>query len=208
MACALEQTSRWLADHSLAVQAVAAAVGILLTAVLVATTIFYAHTTTKILEESRKTREAAERQATASQENLQLLKRQLEAQLGLGPQVLRESILDAKRLIVYWLERAAHIAYPPHGNPDPAVLVTSALVGAADHARKISDECVQLILEAHDALRNAKSEFERAYQTARHQTLALGGIGPTVYLHSANIALDKALAIVSQHLQGASQAGQ
>lgn len=99
MLALLELITRWLAGHSTAVQAFAAIVSLLLTTALTVTTIVYAAITNRILEESRKTREAAERQAKASHENLDLLKQQLESQLRLGPQILRESILDTKRLI-------------------------------------------------------------------------------------------------------------
>jgi hypothetical protein len=190
--CLFAHIAQFLADHTTAIQAVAAIAGVLLTAALAVTTVVYAVTTNRILQESRKTREAAEKQATASQENLELLKQQLASQLGLGPQILRESILDAKRLVTYWMEQAASIAYPPHGNPDPSGLANSSLVPAVDYARKISDECAELVLEAHANLRNAKAEFEKEYASAAHQVSRFKSqaVGPTRYLQLANDALD------------------
>lgn len=197
----LHELSKWLADNSLAVEAFAAAATVLLTAVLVVTTIIYARTTGKILEESRKAREAAEKQAEASQENLRLLKEQYESQLGIGPQIVREAILDTKRLIVYWIEQSLRIAHPPYGNPDPAPVATSSLLSAMDHARKISEECADLILAAHADLRNAKSELEKAYKTARQQTFPPANpASATKYLQQADGSLNKALAIAKARI--------
>jgi hypothetical protein len=122
-----------------------------------------------------------------------------------GPQIVRDAILDTKLLIVYWKKQAARIAQPPHGNPDPSPLASSALPGVLDHARKISEACSRLILEAHSALRNAKSELEKVYQTARHQTFAATGTFAMGYLETADGLLDRALALVAERLQEGTQ---
>jgi nitrate reductase cytochrome c-type subunit len=101
----LEQISAWLAAHSLAVQAAAAIVTVLLTAALAATTIVYARITRGILNESRLTRAAQEKQAETTQASLDFLKQQYEEQRGLGPHKVREAILDTKALIILWTER-------------------------------------------------------------------------------------------------------
>jgi hypothetical protein len=67
----------WLTHYSVAVQALAAVVSVIFTLVLVITTIVYATTTSDILEESRKSRKAAEIQADVSRETLDILKRQM-----------------------------------------------------------------------------------------------------------------------------------
>jgi hypothetical protein len=203
MHCLLGYISRLLAGHATAIQAFAAIAGVLLTGALTATTVVYAVTTNRILQESRKTREAAEKQATANRESVDFMKQQFAEQVGLGPQILRESILDTKRLISYWMEQATSIAYPPHGNPDPSKLANSSLVSAVVYARKISDECAQLVMEAHADLRNAKAEFEKEYASASHQVSRFrsSAVGPMRYLQLANTALDKAHAIVTQRLQ-------
>jgi hypothetical protein len=126
-----------------------------------------------------------------------------------GVQIVRNAILDAKNLIVYWKTQAARIAPPPYGNPDPTPLASSTLLGAAGQAWKISDVCAQLIREAHSALRSAKSELEKAYETARHQSV-LGPLGTraTAYLETADGLLDKALALVNERLKNGTHANQ
>jgi hypothetical protein len=189
---------QWLAEHSLAVQAFAAMAGIVLTVALVVTTIIYARITGKILDESQKSRVAAEKQAVAAQKSVDLALQSLAEQRGLGPQIVKEAILDTKRLIKYWKVQAAHIEPPPHGNPDPSALVESPLVGAFDYARRVSDVCVRLLQEAHSNLRNAKSELEKAYITAKHQTPPANTGGAIGFLEQADKALDKALERVSK----------
>jgi len=134
---------------------------------------------------------ASVEQARAAQENLRLLKESYEAKIGEGPQIVLEAIRRAKSLIAYWKTQAAKIAQPPHGNPDPAPLANSGLPGVATHARQIPG-CAGLLLEADQAMVNAKSELEKAYAAARKQTfLTTPGRAPD-YLKQAEELLDQA----------------
>jgi hypothetical protein len=99
----------WLSNHSLAVQAIAAIAGIVLTAVLVCTTIFYARATSGILAESQKARIATEKQASASLSQasatirtVDLMQQQMDLQLGLGQSFLRTALGSAISAIEYW----------------------------------------------------------------------------------------------------------
>src|SRR5712692_9190623 len=113
---------------------------------------------------------ASVQQAQAAQETLRLLKESYEERIGQGPQIVREAIQRAKSLVVYWKAQAAHIAQPPLGNPDPAALGNSGLLDVLSHARQISPECASLLIDANQALMNAKSELEKAYAAAKKQT--------------------------------------
>jgi len=124
-------------------------------------------------------------------ENLRLLKESYDERIGQSPQIVREAIQRAKSLIVYWKAEAAHIAQPPQGNPDPAPLANSGLLDVLSHARQISPECATLLIQADAALKNAKSELEKAYATARKQTFtATTGRAPE-YLQQAEDLLNQ-----------------
>jgi len=111
--------SDWLTGHAAAVQALASVANVILAIVLVWTTIRYAHSTAKILEESRKSREAIELQAKAAQsqasasqaqanaafESIHLLRERLEDELGLGRSIIHSAIDSAVSAISYWKER-------------------------------------------------------------------------------------------------------
>src|SRR5258708_19777232 len=81
--------------------------------------VWYTLETRKIRKASQRSADAATDAAKAAQENLRLLKESYEERIGQGPEIVREAIQGAKRLIIYWKGEAAHIAQPPHGNPDP-----------------------------------------------------------------------------------------
>jgi hypothetical protein len=166
--------SAWLADHSLAVQALAAVASVLLTTVLVVTTIFYARVTRKILEESERTRKAAQRQAsateqqaTAAQRSVDLLQQQLAEQLGLGYSVVQSAIESAINAITYWKAQplsnlAKHRALPPTDS-----LVPPNALAAVDHARRIDQQAAQQLSSAFDDLRNARNEIESMKQVGQ-----------------------------------------
>jgi hypothetical protein len=200
----LSEVSGWLTAHSTAVQAAAAAFGTILAAVLVCVTIVYARTTSRILEESRKSREAAEKQAAAAQETLALLKSEYEERLGLGPQRVREAVLNTKLLLVYWSEQATRAFSSTDAIPDPEALVKTDLPGVMDFARMISTQCVDLISQTIGALRNAKGEFEKI----QHAPLVFGRIrrtpvpGPQPYLQQADGLLNQLIALLSNKPEG------
>jgi hypothetical protein len=197
MVIILAQCSGWLDAHSLAVQALAAVAGTVLTAVLVGTTIVYARTTRKLLDESRMSREAMEKQAVAAQQSIQFMKLQYEAQLDLGPQIVRQAIESTKRRIFYWMGEPNRMTYPPQGYPDPNELSSqSPLIGAVDHARKISSTLAERILEAQDALRNAKNELQKGHQSQLRQHIQVASGHAANYLKQADALLDNALTIL------------
>jgi hypothetical protein len=135
---------------------------------------------------------ASVEQAVAAQENLRLLKESYEEKIGQEPQIVREAIQRAKALIVYWKTQSAHIAQPPHGNPDPAPLANSGLLSVLSHARQIPG-CALLLIDADAAMANAKSELEKAYATARQQTFPAMPSRAPEYLEQAEKLLEKAL---------------
>lgn len=164
----------WLADHSLAVQAVVAVASVFLTAALVATTIFYARTTRKILEESQKTRLAAERQASAAlqqasaaQRSVELLQQQFAEQLGLGHSVVQSAIESGISAITYWKAQDLRSLAWARGLPATDSLVPANALAAVDHARRIDQQAAQLVSSAFDDLRNARNEIESMRQTGQ-----------------------------------------
>jgi hypothetical protein len=135
---------------------------------------------------------AAVQQAVAAQENLRLLRESYEERIGQGPQIVREAIQRAKSLIVYWRNEAAHIPQPPQGNPDPAPLANSGLLDVLSHARQIAPECATLLIQADAALKNTKSELEKAYAASRKQTFIPTPGRAREYLEQAEGLLDAA----------------
>jgi hypothetical protein len=162
--------------------------------------IWYTVETYKIRKAAQRSADAATdaarasvQQAVAAQENLRLLKESYEERIGEGPQIVREAIQRAKSLIAYWRTEAAHIPQLPQGNPDPAPLANSGLLEVLSHARQISPECATLLIQADAALKNAKSELEKAYAASRKQTFtATPGRAPQ-YLEQAEGLLDTAV---------------
>jgi hypothetical protein len=165
----------WLTGHAAAVQALASIVSVILAGILVWTTIRYAHSTAKILEESRKSREAIELQAKAAQsqasasdsqaqaafESIHLLRERLEDELGLGRSIIHSAIDSAVSAISYWKQRPlAHVARAPGFPPSDDLIPPNAL-RAIEHARHISPKTSELLSAAFDDLRNAKNEIER-----------------------------------------------
>jgi len=132
-----------------------------LTTVLAVTTILYLRTTNRILTESRKSREAAEKQALAAQRSVDLLQQQFAEQLGLGRSVVQSAIDSAIAAISYWKQRPlTHVAkasgFPPSDN-----LIPANALAAVDHARRISPQAAEDLSSAFDDLRNAVNEIER-----------------------------------------------
>ena len=155
----------WLELHTVAVQAPSAAVTTLLTLALVATTIFYAR-------EARRSRFAADKTAAAANDQLELLRLQYERVLGQGPEVVREALLGAKKLVEYWKPYVLTGNGNPHAVPDPGPLMALDLARSVEHARNISRACADLILSAVGDLRCAKGEFDRIKQSYRGPTMS------------------------------------
>jgi hypothetical protein len=161
--------------------------------------IWYTVETRKIRKASQRSADAATdaakasvQQAVVAQENLRLLKESYEEKIGQGPQIVREAIQRAKSLIAYWRTEAAHIAQPPQGNPDPVPLANSGLLDVLNHARQISPECATLLIQADAAMKNSKSELEKAYAASRKQTFMPSPGRAREYLEQAEGLLDAA----------------
>ena len=171
----LVSLSNWLEAHAAAVQALSSVASVILAGILVWATIRYARSTAKILEESRKSREAIELQAKAAQsqaeasqaqanaafESIHLLRERLEDELGLGHSIIHSAIDSAVSAISYWKQRPlAEIARAP-GFPPPDDLIPPNALRAVEHARHISQKVAEQLSSAFDDLRNAKNEIER-----------------------------------------------
>jgi hypothetical protein len=193
MTFAFHLVSDWLAAHSAAVQAAAAIAGVVLTATLVATTILYLRATNRILLESRKSREAAERQASAAQRSVDLLQRQFAEQLGLGRAIVQSAVESALSAISYWNQRPLTKAAAGPGFPPPDNLIPANADAAVEHARRISPEAAQELSSAFDDLRNAVSEIERI-RLISSATRGMGYLETTpsaapVFLREASVKL-------------------
>ncbi len=196
----LDQISKWLADHALAIQAFSAVAGLVLTAALVATTIVYAYITRKILEESHKSREATEQQANVANETLQFVKQRYGEDLIRHLQELRAAISDGLDLARTWMHHQPGIVPDPQAIPDPSELTENRLLEVRAYARQISVECENLVFNAHTALRNAKAEFEKLRQAVHGPKLVnLQAGNPQPSLQAAYDLLLKARRIVDEY---------
>jgi hypothetical protein len=171
----------WLSSHSLLVQAIISIVNAFLALALTVTTIVYAI-------EARRSRVAAQESAKAAQENLALLKEQYEAQIGFGPQRVREALLSTKLLIAHYSLQIQPAKFDPNAIPNPDIL-TKDLVGVQDHARFISSELSLLLVQVIANLRKAAGEFEKI---SKGVVYSAGGPGP--YLETASALINAAAA--------------
>ncbi len=198
----LAQVSSWLADHALGVQAAAAIVSLLLTLALVITTIAYAVITRRILAESRKSREATERQADAANATLRLLQQRDEEDRIRHLQELRAVIADALDLARTWMGHVPGIIPNPQAIPDPSQITENRLLDVRSHARRISAHCERLVFDAHTALRNAKAQFEKLRQATHGPTSFTSVAGrPQPFLDAAYDSLLEARRIVDANVR-------
>lgn len=177
--------------------------------ILVGVTGYYAWTTRKILDESAKMRRAAEQQAAsamsqaaAAKGSLTILQQQIEELVGLGESVIKTTIDTAVRGIEDWKKldiknnlATAELFPSPHG------LVPDSAQAAIEHARRVSEECVDLLVGAFADLRSAQKHIEmlRGFNT---RTLAATYFNPAKYdpnpfLTDAFAKLQKARMLVS-----------
>ena len=89
-----------------------------------------------------------------------MLKGQYEAQIGLGPERVREALLSTKHLVVYWKEQIHPAKHNPNAVPNTDALIKNDLMAVRDHARLISPELAAFISEVIATLRKAAGEFE------------------------------------------------
>jgi hypothetical protein len=160
----------WLQNHSQAVQASVALIGVLLTAVLVVTTIGYLRATNRILIESRKSRQASEAQASAAERTIGLLQQQFEEQLGLGKLIVRDAIVGTRLTIEYWASQPGFGQLASaHGLPPTDNVLPTNWVSALDHARRISSEGATDLALVFENLKKMCDEVERTRSIAERQ---------------------------------------
>jgi hypothetical protein len=148
-------------------RALTAIFGAVLTLVLVVTTIAY-------LVESHKIRMAAERQASAAQESLAILKGEYEDRIGEGPQIVRHAIEAGLDSIVAWLGQVALGRHHPGQVADPVDMIPGELMSAVGHARRISIECGDELRSAIGQMRIAQTHTQTLRQSALHGPHAVG----------------------------------
>lgn len=135
-------------------------INIALVLALVVITAYYAWSTKKILEESRKTREAAERQAVAAEESIRALRQSLEEEAGLSKTIVAAAIQTATRNIEHWKSLNIPNLAVIYGIPKTVDLLPPDYESAIQHARRISVEASIELAGAFDSLRTAKTEID------------------------------------------------
>jgi len=182
-------------EHSTAVQAAAAIAGIVLTAVLVTATILYLRATNRILVESRKSREAAETQASAAQRTIALLQQQFEEQLGIGKLIVKDAIRSTRQTIEYWAAQPGfgQLAAAP-GLPPTDRVLPSNWMNALDHVRRISGDGAASLAQVFENLKKMCDEVERTRDVAKRQGAFLYRTPSRApeFLVSARASLDEA----------------
>jgi hypothetical protein len=124
-------------------------------------TVYYARITKRILEESHKAREAAERQANAAQDNIRFLQHELEEQIGLGRITVQSAIDSAVASILYWRKLPLSDLSRASSLPNPDNLLPGNLSAVLEHARRTSVELGQFVSDGFQNLQMAKNEIER-----------------------------------------------
>lgn len=170
---------------------------------LVVITAYYAWSTKRILEESRKTREAAERQAAAAEESIRALRQRLEEEAGLSRTIVAAAIQTATRNIEHWKSLNIPNLAVIHGLPKTVDLLPPEYHSAVQHARRISVDASAELSSAFDNLRMAKTEIEilrDAKQTspAFHQQHSNSAINA---LNQATLDLGKAQEYLQEAIQ-------
>ena len=127
---------------------------------LVVITAYYACSTAKLLAESRKARQATERQAAAAEESVRALRLRWEEEAGLGKTVVAAAIQTAKRNIELWKGLNIPNLAVIYGLPKNVELLPVDHQAAVQHARRISVEASAELAGAFDNLRMAKTEIE------------------------------------------------
>jgi hypothetical protein len=170
---------------------------------LVVITAYYARSTANILDESRKAREATERQASAAEESIRALRQRWEEEAGLSRTIVATAIQTATRNIEYWKNRNIQNLAATNGLPATVDLLPTEHHSAIQHARRISVDASVELSGVFDNLRLAKTEIEilrDARETsvafyAEHSRFALE------FLDAAKIDLDKAQEYLQQAIK-------
>lgn len=148
---------------------------------LVVITAYYAWSTKRILEESRKMREASERQAVAAEESIRALRQRLEEEAGLSRTIVAAAIQTATRNIEHWKSLNIPNLAVIYGIPKTVDLLPPDYESAVQHARRISVEASVELAGAFDSLRTAKTEID-ILRDARQTS-------PAFYQQHSNVAI-------------------
>src|SRR5437016_5068061 len=110
------------------------------TLILVFVTGYYAYKTSQILDESRKSRQAGERQASAAEESIRLLREQIEESAGLDKTIVASAMQTAIRNIEYWQNVNVYSMASTHRIPQNVQMSPGNAHSAVEHSRRISVE--------------------------------------------------------------------
>jgi len=175
--------------------AVSAALNAVIVFALTIITRKYVVLTKGILTESHKAREATERQATAAQQNIEFLQRQLEMQAGLGRTTVQGAIKSAIAEINQWRQLPLSELKLGTSFPNPDGLIPTNLSTILERAYRVSSSIGTLVSEGFDSLQLAQNEIERTKN-------ASAAIGTRSYIDRPSDA-DRYLAEALQKLQKA-----
>ena len=161
---------------------------------LVAITAYYAWSTAKILDESRKSRQAAERQAAAAEESIRVLRQRWEEEAGLSRTIVAAAIQTATRNIEYWKNANILNLAAIYALPKTIDMLPVDHHSAVQHARRISVAASVELAGAFDNLRMAKTEIE-ILRDAKDTSIAFcqqHSAAATNFLDSAMLDLSEA----------------
>jgi hypothetical protein len=130
------------------------------TLILVFVTGYYAYKTSKILEESRRSRQAGERQASAAEESIRLLREQIEEKAGLDKTIVASAMQTAIRNIEYWQSANVYNMGATYSIPQNIQILPDNAHSAVEHSRRISVEGSGQLTSAFDHLRHAETEIQ------------------------------------------------
>ena len=145
---------QWVTLSAAVIAVVGTAVNAASVEVLVLITNRYAKSTANILDESRKAREAAEKQAEAAQKSfsasvpqasaapasVSLLRQQIEGQLGLGRGIVQSATASALSRITYWKSLPLTNLSKASSLPPTIDFLPVNAQSSIEHARRISEQ--------------------------------------------------------------------
>lgn len=129
--------------------------------ILVLVTTYYAYTTNGILKESKKTREAADKQAQAAEKTLAFLQAQIEEESKTALATLLGNVLELRKAAAHWSQE---IVRPmPVNQTIEADLLPPEWAASLEKARRISPELFQKLQSLQRSSREVSRSIERFY---------------------------------------------
>jgi hypothetical protein len=142
--------------------AVFAGINALSVVALVIISWWYAASTANILDHVRRQTSAIDRQATATEASVALLRQTVEEQRGLGQLVVDSAFESARSSIESWVKQNIQNLLYLDALPSPVVLVPENGRRAVEHARLASADAALELSRAMDDLRRCEEAFEAA----------------------------------------------